>query len=65
MGLESGSWASYCLDSAVSLFGNYIESKLQERNKWGHSRYKLENLLQEGKEARQFADPRALLKLKR
>jgi len=63
-GIES-TWPAYCFDAAVSLFGNWIEGKLSERNKWGHPRYKLEGLLQEKDEARRFADPRALLKFKR
>lgn len=44
-GIE-GTWEAYCLDSAVSLFGNWVEGKLSERTNVGMPRHSLDNLLQ-------------------
>ena len=38
-------YVAYCFDSAVSLFGSFVEGKLRETTKWGHPRYHLEGLL--------------------
>ncbi len=45
-GLE-GWWVAVQFDRAVSWFGRYIESKLDERDQHGEPLYTLEGLLQE------------------
>jgi len=41
-----GTWEAYCLDAAVSLFGNWVESKLSERSNLGYPKHDLERLLE-------------------
>lgn len=74
VGIEND-WQAYQFDSAVLLFGVFIENKLEERNKSGKPKYKLADLLKEpeamkatpGKTARPsrvptgLADPAMLL----
>ena len=43
-GIE-GTWEAYCLDAAVSLFGNWVEAKLSERTNLGYPKHSLERLL--------------------
>lgn len=38
-------WAAYCLDSAVSYFGNFVESKTSELDDRGKPKFSLNELL--------------------
>lgn len=51
----SDEWAAYCLDSAVSLFGNYIESKQLDKS------FDLDDFLSEKKTDLEKKIPKAVL----
>lgn len=38
-------WAAYCFDNAVHTFGNWVEGKLNETDKQGNPRYRIEHLI--------------------
>jgi len=61
-GLEADdTWLCFCVDEAVSAWGNWIESRLSERTNVGAPRHSLDNLLR-GKLGR---SPAATLELLR
>lgn len=68
MGIED-EYVAYCFDSAVRMFGVFIENKLGERSNLGYPRYSLQGLLasddpadwQKGRLEGQFADPGGLM----
>ncbi len=45
MGIRNNVWLKWQFDNAVLLFGTYIENKLNERDKEGKPKHKLETLL--------------------
>ena len=66
VGIEDD-WAAYCFDSAVRMFGVWVENKLSERSNLGVPKHDLGNLLQ-GKLGRskapgQFASVGSLITL--
>ena len=63
-GIQSG-WTAYCFDSSVALWGNWIEGKLQERDKKGRAKYSLEGLLSGDLSRGRFAGIGSLLALEK
>jgi hypothetical protein len=55
-------WAAYCLDSAVSYFGNYVESKTSELDDRGKPKYSLDSLLSHITPADQLIQPAEVVK---
>ncbi|GIV73535.1 MAG: hypothetical protein KatS3mg049_2091 [Caldilinea sp.] len=49
LGLAPDSWAAFQLDLACWTLGRWVEAKLAERDRQGRSRYRLQELLQEGR----------------
>lgn len=60
VGLEND-WAAYCFDSAIALFGNWVEGKLMERDKAGKPKYTLEGLLSGDLTKGRFASAASLI----
>ena len=51
------SYDAYCFDSAVLLFGSYIEGKLSETYDDGTPKHRLSDLLKEEIDPGRFSDP--------
>jgi len=60
VGIED-EWAAYCFDSAIALFGNWVEGKLMERDKAGKPKYTLEGLLSGDLTKGRFASAASLI----
>jgi len=66
VGIEN-TWTAYCFDSAVRMFGVWVENKLSERTNLRLPKHDLENLLQgklgRSKAPSQFANVASLIAL--
>ena len=61
-GIESD-WVGFCFDSAIALWGNWVEGKLAETDRKGRRRYSLEGLLSGDLTKGRFASAGSLIAL--